>query len=218
MDGPSCLIQTWVPLGGLRAAPPPHPVPAPGALTHTPTPLLLCQEPQQQQTLGEGGTQVAQDPAARATNPTNHQGKGSPGCSGEDLGVTLSLEGHRGLGWVQPDLGRAGPQARWGQSLCCCKTWAGSSENPTSSGPLRVLEWQSHILVPGKLLPSLSGNTHCQQGHLHGGTPPWGDILPLSSTLTQIPRDNSPLPGEGGQSVRKDLESRCDYWEAGEPN
>lgn len=65
---------------------------SPTSSAHTPTPLLLCQEPQQRQTLGQwGGTQVAQDPSAR-TNPTNHQGQGSP----EPAGLEPACRGEPG--------------------------------------------------------------------------------------------------------------------------
>lgn len=119
----------------------------PQELSHTHQPLY-CARNHSSSKHWERGTQVAQDPTARVTNPTNHQGQGSSGpaglepawCSGEVLGglpemgegVTLSLEGHRGLGWVQQSW--TSSQVGSIQTLCCCKTWAGPPQSPPLLG------------------------------------------------------------------------------------
>lgn len=215
-DGPSSPTQTWMAPGGLRASPLPIPC-QPNALAHT-NPFIVVPGTTAAANTGRVGTQEAQDPPAR-TNPTNHQGKGSPepaglepACRGEPGaqertwegslrwgGVTLSLERCGGLERVQPDhgVGRAGPQARQGQSTPCAAAKPGQDPHrpPTfgvTSGPWRVLQWQSHILVPGKLLPTSAcpaspWNTPCQpcllRGHLHGHSGHRGARPPSSQHL-----------------------------------
>uniref|UniRef100_A0A8C3NTE0 Uncharacterized protein n=1 Tax=Cyanoderma ruficeps TaxID=181631 RepID=A0A8C3NTE0_9PASS len=131
MDGPSCPAHTRMPLGGLCAAPSPPCGSPRSSRTHT-NPFIVVPGTTAAANTGTVRTWVAQDPPARVTNPTNHQGKGSPGpaglepawCSGEDLGG-------------------ARPGSRWaacsarGTPRACTRGRAGASTPGTSAQPCR---------------------------------------------------------------------------------
>lgn len=99
-------------------------------------------------------------------------------CSREELPEMGGVE------WVQPDLGlsRAAPQARWAQPKPCAAAKPGQDPHrPPSSGFWRVLQWQSHILVPTSAslgAPTASSVSPAGTSPRAQGVP----ILPFSST------------------------------------
>lgn len=121
-------------------------------------------------------------------------------------GVTLSLEGRGGLEGVQPDLGvgRAGPQARRGQSKPCAAAKPGQDPHrPWAFEGLREAEpYPGARKAPAHLsLPSLSRNTHCQHCLLRdismGAGATRVPILPLSSTCGTDPTGQFPAAWVG---------------------